>query len=236
MKKKYVICVLTMASAVLLTSCASQVPELSEIDNNKAAEYMAGEMLKNDADYAYALDYDRSILEATPTPAPTKVPVATPKPEENSVDPEGSAPGDIQGEAPAVQEVSGAEIFGIPGIELQYTSASVQDSYGKKYESIVAPKGKELLIVKFRIKNTGQDTQKINLFNQKLNYILSQGDKTTAPKYTSAAGDLQYLNTKISPGKSKQGVLLFEVDKDTQIEGSSLRIINEMKQTTITLS
>lgn len=236
MKKKYMVSMITVASAVLLTSCATQVPELSELDNNKAAEYMAGEILKCDADYAYALDYDRSILDATPTPAPTPKPVVTPKPVENSTDPEGAAPGDVQGDQPAVQEVSGAEIFGISGIEIQYTSSSVKKSYGKGYESIVAAKGKELLIVKFRIKNTGQDTQKINLFNQKLDYILSQGDKTISPKYTSAAGDLQYFKTKISPGKSKQGVLLFEVDKGTQIEGSSLRIINEMKQTTITLS
>ncbi len=236
MKKKYMISMITVASAVLLTSCASQVPELSELDNNKAAEYMAGEMLKYDEEYSYALDYDRSILDATPTPAPTPTPVVTPKPVQNSTDPEGAAPGDIQGDEPAVQEVSGAEIFGIPGIEVQYTSSSVQKTYGKGYESIVASKGKELLIVRFRIKNTGQDAQKINLFKRKLNYILSQGEKTITPEHSSAVGDLQYLETTISPGKSKQGVLLFEVDKDTQIEGSSLRIINEMKQTTITLS
>lgn len=236
MKKKYMIGIVMVASAALLTSCATQVPELSEFDNNKAAEYMAGEILKYDVDYAYALDYDRSILDATPTPAPTQAPVDTPKPKENSTNPEGAAPGDIQGDEPAVQEVSGAEILGISGIEVQYTSASVQKSYGKGYESIVAAKGKELLVVKFKIKNIGQDTQEIDLFNQKVNYILSQGDKTITPKHTSAAGDLQYLNTTISSGKSKQGVLLFEVDKGAQIEGSSLRIINEMKQTTITLS
>ncbi|MDE6568606.1 MAG: DUF4352 domain-containing protein [Lachnospiraceae bacterium] len=236
MKKKYIISMVTVASAVVLTSCASQVPELSELDNNKAAEYMAGEMLKYDEDYALALDYDRSILEATPTPAPTPKQVATPKPVENSKDPSSSAPGDIQGEEPAVQEVSGAEIFGISGIEIKYISASVRNSYGKGYESIVASKGKDLLIVKFRIKNTGQDTKKIDLFDQKLDYILSQGERTIKPEHTTAVGDLQYLKTEISPGKSKQGVLLFEVDKGAQIEGSSLRIINEMKQTTITLS
>lgn len=236
MKKKYMTSIIIAVSAVLLTSCASQVPELSELDNNKAAEYMAGEVLKHDLDYAYALDYDRSILDATPTPAPTPKPVATPKPVENNTDSNGGASGDIQESEPAVQEVSGAEILGIPGIEIQYVSTAVQDSYGKGYESIVASKGKEILSVKFRIKNTGQETQKINLFKQKLDYILSQGEKTIAPEHSSAEGDLLYLNTEISPGKSKQGILLFEVDKGTQIEGSSLRIINEMKQTTITLS
>lgn len=235
MKKKYLIGIMTVASSVLLTSCAAQVPELSKYDNDKAAEYMAGEMLKYDADYAYALEYDRSILKATPTPAPTKVPVATPKPVQNPANPEGSVTGDMQ-EAPAVQQVSGADILGIPGIEIQYVSASMKSSYGKEYESIVASKGKELLILKFQIKNTGQGAQEINLFNQKLDYTLSQGDQTKKPKQTTAEGDLQYLNRKMSSGKSIQGVLMFEVDQGTKIEGSSLQITNGMKQTTIALS
>lgn len=235
MKKKYLIGIVTVASSVLLTSCAAQVPELSKYDNDKAAEYMAGEMLKYDADYAYALEYDRSILKATPTPAPTKVPVATPKPVQNPANPEGSVTGDTQ-EAPAVQQVSGADILGVPGIEIQYVSASMKSSYGKEYESIVASKGKELLILKFQIKNTGQGAQEINLFDQKLDYTLSQGDQTKKPERTSAEGDLQYLNRKMPSGKSIQGVLMFEVDKGTKIEGSSLQITNGMKQTTITLS
>lgn len=236
MKKKYLIGIMTAASAVLLTSCATQVPELSKFDNDKAAEYIAGEMLKYDADYAYALEYDRSILEVTPTPAPTKAPVVTPKPDKSSENAEGSATGEAPEETPAVQEVSGADILGVPGIEIQYVSASVKSSYGGGYESIVASKGKELLIIKFRIKNTGQSTQKINLFDQKLDYLFLQGDQTKTPKRTSAEGELQYLNTKISSGKSKQGVLIFEVDKGTVIDGGSVRIINGMKQTTITLS
>ncbi|MDE6852098.1 MAG: DUF4352 domain-containing protein [Lachnospiraceae bacterium] len=232
---KCLIGIMTVASAVLLTSCAAQVPELSKFDNDKAAEYMAGEMLKYDADYAYALEYDRSVLEATPTPAPTQAPVVTPKPDQSSDNPEGSATGDTP-EEPAIQEVSGADILGIPGAEIQFVSASVKSSYGSKYESIVASKGKELLILKFQIKNTGQSAQEINLFDQKLDYTLSQGDQTKTPERTSAEGDLTYFKTKISSGKSKQGVLIFEVDQGSGIDGSSLHIINGMKQTTITLS
>lgn len=234
MKRRIIASIITAASAVLLTSCATQVPELSKFDNDKAAEYMAGEMLKYDAEYAYALDYDRSILQATPTPAPTKVPVATPEPKDSSDDPE-AAPGDSP-EEPIIQEVSSAEIFGISGLDVQFVSASVKDSYGKGYESIVASKGKELLIIKFRVKNTGQEALKVDLFKQKLDYTFTQGEQVRSPERTSAKGDLQYLKADLAPGKSKQGVLMFEVDKGTTIEGGTLQIINGMKQTTITLS
>lgn len=234
MKRRMIASIITVASAVLLTSCAAQVPELSKFDNDKAAEYMAGEMLKYDSEYTYALKYDRSILQATPTPAPTKVPVATPEPEQNSKNPE-AASGEATGE-PTVQEVSSAEIFGIPGLDIQYVSASVKKSYGKKYESIVASKGKELLIMKFRIRNTAQEEIAVNLFQQKLDYTFTQGEQVKSPNPTAAEGDLRYFKTSLASGKSKQGVLIFEVEKDTKIEGGSLQITNGMKQTTITLS
>lgn len=234
MKRRIIASIITAASAVFLTSCATQVPELSKFDNDKAAEYMAGEMLKYDADYAYALDYDRSILQATPTPAPTKVPVATPEPENSSDHPEG-APGDIP-EEPTIQEVSSAEIFGIPGLDIQFVSANVKASYGKGYESIVASKGKELLIIKFQVKNTGQEALAVNLFKQKLDYTFTQGEQVRSAERTAAKGDLQYLKTNLAPGKSKQGVLIFEVDKGTAVEGGTLQITNGMTQTTITLS
>lgn len=235
MRKKYLIGMLTMASAAFLTSCATQVPELSKLDNDKAAEYMAGEMLKYDKNYAYALDYDRSVLQTTPTPAPTKVPATpTPKPGDSQQDPvtEGGAPA---GEAPALQEVSLSEVFGIGGVDIRCTAASIKDSYGKGYESIVAPEGKKLLIVKFKITNTGAASQKLDLFKNKMNYTVVQGEQKNAPLRTSAAGDLQYFKTDIASGKSKQGILIFEVGQDTKAEESSLQITNGTKQATVAL-
>ena len=237
MKKKYLFSILTMTSAVLLTSCATQVPELSKFDNDKAAEYMAGEMLKYDTKYAYALDYDRSVLEVTPTPAPTKAPTVTPKPVSDPAQQDPSATGGAGGEeTPAMQEVSIAEVFGMSGIEITYVSTALKDSYGKGYESIVASKGKKLLIITFRIKNTGDAPQTLNLFGSDTDYVLYQGEQKKAPLRTSAAGDLQYFNAELSAGKSKQGCLMFEVDQNTKTEENSLQITNGTKQATITLS
>lgn len=237
MKRKYLIGMMAMVSAVLLTSCATQVPELSKLDNDKAAEYMAGEILKHDAGYAYALDYDRSVLNVTPTPAPTKAPVITPKPASGNSQQDPSEGGEITGEdTPAVQEVSLSEVFGINGIEIQYTSAAMKESYGKDYESIVASKGKQLVIIKFRIKNTGDASQTLALFQNKVDYALYQGEQKKTPMRTSAAGDLQYFESELAAGKSKQGILMFEVDQNTKIEESKLQITNGTKQATITLS
>ena len=75
MKKK--LCVLTMMMAAMLTGC-TDVPDLSNVDNSLAAQYVADALLRNDKNYDDSLDYDHSILQATPTPAPTPVPTPAP--------------------------------------------------------------------------------------------------------------------------------------------------------------
>ena len=73
MKKK--LGVLAVATVLCLTGCASG-PDLSDIQTNMEAEYMAGLLLKYDANNEDMLDYDRSILN--PTPSPTVAPTAKP--------------------------------------------------------------------------------------------------------------------------------------------------------------
>ena len=72
---------LIAAAAVMaftLTGCGS-VPDLDHVNRDMEAEYMAGALLKYDKNNDDMLDYDRSILRATPTPtpAPTSKPVQT---------------------------------------------------------------------------------------------------------------------------------------------------------------
>ncbi len=241
--KKKVFIIMTAVSAVLLTACGTSVPNLSKMDNNKAAEYMAGEILKNDEDYAFALDYDRDVLNPTPTPMPVKTPAPTPAPKEG-----GSSTGQGQNsgtdsdgtgsdgtEAPALEQVSVSDVFGINSVSIDVTSSSLKKSYGEDYESFVAPDGKKLLIVYFKLKNTAGADQKVNLMKDKPDYRLSAGGKTVAPSHSAAKGDLQYFSDKISAGKSKQGILMFEVDQDINLSESSLTITNGAKQATVSL-
>lgn len=248
--KKNILLIMTTAAAVVLTACGAKVPALSKLDNNKAAEYMAGEMLKNDEDYAYALDYDRSVLYATPTPAPTAVPTPSPKGEENkgngksgqsgqgggtSASGGGSGSGSSAEEAPEMQEVSLSDVYGLKNVTIEMTSSALQKSYGEGHESYVASSGKNLLIVYFKVKNTADADRKVNLSDHAAKYQLNIGDNTVSPLRSMARGDLQYFKSKISAGKSEQGILLFEVDKDASVNGSSLVVMNGMKQATVSL-
>lgn len=244
--KRNILILMTVAATVLLTSCGTQVPTLSKLDNNKAAEYMAGEMLKNDEDYAFAFDYDRSVLYATPTPAPTLTPVSIPQDKDNGKNGGTSANGQTGGtgtgsgsatgtEEVAMQEVSLSDVFGIKGLTIDVESSGLKKSYGNGYESFVAADGKKFLIVYFKIKNTADADRKVNLTKNESKYRLSIGGKTISPTQSVAAGDLQYFNNKISAGKSAQGILMFEVDKNATLDGSSLIVTNGTKRATVSL-
>lgn len=245
--KKSILILMTTTVAVFLTACGTKVPALSKMDNNKAAEYMAGEILKNDEDYAFALDYDRSVLYATPTPAPTSTPVPSPQGKDNSkinaknggtstAGQAGAAGSDSgTGEAPMMQEVSLSDVYGLQGITVNTVSSTLTKSYGKDYESFVAGDGKKLLIVYFKVKNTTDADRKVNLTKNAPKYQLSIEGKTVSPSRSMAQGDLQFFESKISAGKSEQGILMFEVDKDATVDGSSLMVMNGTKQATVSL-
>lgn len=239
--KKNILILMTTVSAVFLTACGTQMPALSKMDNNKAAEYMAGELLKHDEDYAFALEYDRSVLYATPTPAP--VPTPAPKTQDGgknggtSVAGRGGQSGSdsTTGEAPAMQEVSLSDVYGLNGITINQVSSSLQKSYGKGYESYVAGKGKNLLVVYFKVKNTTSAAQKVDLMKSAVRYQLNIGNTTVSAANSIARGDMLSFNSKIAAGKSEQGILMFEVDKDATVDGSSLMIMNGTKQATVSL-
>lgn len=235
MKKKGLMMIMTVAAMMVLSGCGTEVPNLSKLDNDKAAEYMAGAVLKYDSEYSYALQYDHSILNATPVPAPTANPTTTPEPAggDEISNQTGVAEG-TEGQS-EIQQVSLTDVYGIQGVELDYVSASMKKSYGKGYESIMASKGKKLLIIYFKIKNVSGDSQKVDLSKNTPDFALRQNDRSIPPLHTAAQGDLQYFSEKLASGKSEQGVLMFEVDENIKVEENCLVAIDGTKQATITL-
>lgn len=225
MKKK--LFVTAIVASMLVTGC-THVPELTKSDNNMAAEYMAGSLLKYDKEYEYALDYDRSILQATPEPTPTPVPVATP-----AVSPAGNG---AEATEEPIQNVSLSEIYGQSGVRVTQTSYSLKKSFGTDYSAVTAGEGKKLLIVYFQVKNTSEKMQEVNLMTAKLSYLLKSGEETLGkPLLTIAEGDLQYFDRKIKSGKSNQGVLVFEVDAAVNVQNTVIEADRDRKRAVISL-
>ncbi|RKI30865.1 DUF4352 domain-containing protein [bacterium 1xD8-6] len=234
MKKK--LCVLTMMMAAMLTGC-TDVPDLSNVDNSLAAQYVADALLRNDKNYDDSLDYDHSILQATPTPAPTPVP--TPAPSGGPDKDDGSSvPNGDGGSKPGdnLESVSVSDIYGISGINIKAGTYRVTSSYGSSVAVCTPKKGNKLVVVNFTVANTSKASKKVNLQKQKIQAeLLSGTTRLGAPMLSIVEGDLQYFNTTLNGGRKKQGVLVFEVDKSTKLKDVKVRFVKNGKEAVVSV-
>lgn len=210
------LCIIALSVAALLAGCSTDVPNLSKVDNNLAAQYVADALLRNDKHYDESLDYDHSILEPTPTPAPTAVP--TPEPASSSAPgTEGVGGQDNQSE-PTVTNVTLSQIYGISGVGIEQTTYQVKNSYGSGKFAVVTPReGKKLAVVYFTISNNTGKAKRVNLANADVSaQLYLNGESVGGSLNSIAEGDLKYFDEKIGAGKKKQGVLLFEIDKSAK--------------------
>ncbi|MCI5586588.1 MAG: hypothetical protein MR384_01655 [Lachnospiraceae bacterium] len=235
MRKKLI--ALALAVAISATGCG--VVDLSDENKNIIAEYMAGELLKYNKDYSGTIEYDRSVLEPTPTPEPTVAPnkpAATPKPLDQGDSQEPAVGESDDGTGETNTEVSLSELYGTNGIKVKHTTYTSGRSYGSDYSTIAANPGKKLIVVYFNIKNTSSKTTRLNLSDKSVTYELYKNDKSYGePLLTIAKGDMQYFNEKLKAGQNRQGVLIFETDSSFKAKGAVIKAVKGGKEADILL-
>lgn len=254
MRKK--LSVLALVMMVALTGCSTSVPDLSNVDNDIAAQYLADSLLQKDKNYEDSIEYDHSVLNPTPTPEPTAAPVeATLAPSGSSTGTNGDSASSNTGASTSGQSgvstnetsdnnaseqltsVSLSDIYGVPGIEMKGTSYSVKSSYGTDYAVCTPTKqGNKLVVVHFTISNTTGADQKVNLKKQNIQpNLIVNGEDAGKPLMTPLEGDLQYFNTTIKADKKKQGVLLFEIDKSVKVSDIKVQFTKGNNESTVSV-
>lgn len=231
MKKRFYAAVLSVA--VLMTGCSSG-PDLSRFNNDLEAEYIAGTLLKYNADYEGMLEYDRSILDVTPTPVPT--PTVTPASSQES---DGEIENSTEGKDDEIQQIAVAldDISPVEGISWSLETYEVKQSYGSRFATVEAGKGNQLLVVKFRLKNTNSKKKNVNFIDTKVSYVLEvDGQAVATPLQTLIDGDMQYFNDTIPAGKSREGVLIFKISKKQNLNNAVIRAIKENQSATVELN
>ncbi len=225
------LCAVTVVISILLTGCTS-VPDLSNLHNDMEAEYMAGILLKYSEGNDDMLDYDRSVLNPTPTPAPSR----TPAPEQSSTAPEkndgeSGDPGALQ-----TNYVDTKQLNPMEGIVISQESYEMKRSYGSSSIAVQAHKGKRLLVVKFRLKNTGSSQKKVNMQKSDMTYSLEIGENSLGgPLKTILENDLQYYHANLSAGKSSEAVLIFEIGESQKLENAFIYVSDKAKTSRISL-
>lgn len=219
------LCAAVLAAAIMLTGCTS-VPDLSRLNNDMEAEYIAGTLLKYDANYDKMLEYDRSVLNPTPIPSPTATPLSTAA--ASKMPSNASSQGSI---SQPEEYVSLDKISPAKGIQIKQESYELKKSYGSDYDNVSAKKGKQLFIVKFCIKNSSSTKKKVNMVGKKMSYSLEiNGNNIGQPMITILERDMQYFNTSIPAGKSREAILVFSVDVSQKISNTKL-YVSDGKQT-----
>jgi uncharacterized protein YceK len=221
-----------LAASLLVTGCSS-VPDLSDVHRNMEAEYMAGILLKYDKNNQDMLDYDRSILEPTATPVATKKPTASSAPASTDAADMG---GSTNTQESVTQSVDADAILSKGGVSIKQQQYQLKASYDSSYATITAHDGKKLFVVKFLVKNTSGDTKRVNMMKRQLTYSLEiDGVSAGSPLMTILENDLQYMDSKLGAKKSKEAVLVFEVDSSQKIQNAKLNITEGTKTAQLTL-
>ena len=242
--KKRICCIaaLTVTVSVALTGCAD-IPDLSDNDVEIISQYMAGAVLNSTDNYKYSFEYDQSVLMPTPKPTPTHMPTPTATPEAAGSTGGSGSSGGSSGSSGTLSangagngsdstiKVNFGEIYGISGINVKQTSYDVTKSLVTQYSSITADKGKKLIAVSFKIKNTSSKSRNVDLAGKEVTYSISiDGKSYGAPLLSIAEGDIQYFNSRIAAGKSKTGVLIFQVDLGTKIKDIVVKAVKGNKE------
>lgn len=145
--------------------------------------------------------------EASPVPTPTEIPDPMSK---------------------ATTEFS--KLFNMEEVEITFLGSKNLDSFeGSSYDfenskngsgatDISASSGKTLLFASFELKNTSDKPVVVNLLEQDITFMLDINlGKIYKPLSTVLENDLAFLVCEIKPGEAKQAVLVFETEKDLEI-------------------
>jgi hypothetical protein len=135
-----------------------------------------------------------------------------------------------EAESPTPSYSSLSDLIGQAGLELTYQSSGIYDSYPKEesdYFVLEPSVSDKLLVVGFSLSNTSGGEKSVDLSTAGIQYSLTVGEKSYRPLLTALPNDLRYLTMTLAAGEKQEVVVVFEVDKDTDLSASSLTLTKD---------
>lgn len=213
--------------ALLFTGCMKAYP-LTEEETDIVAEYMAGLLLAKDKNYSLSLlSYDEVKELSNQATTNTKEEPIEETDKDNVLDNES--------EINSLDKTNSlSEVIGNKNFEIQFTGYKLADTYPEdetnRVFSIDPRKGNQLLIVNFTLENLNNKDMTIDLSKEKIQYQLKiNGENIYKPLLVLLENNLQYINMKIAANSKIPTVLIFELEKDTDLSKISLLVSNNSK-------
>ena len=196
------------------------------------AEYMAGLLLKYDS------NYDKTLIDINDKAADVDDSTGTLTADRNDSDtsstsgktlPDKADKEDKKGDNVNTQQVSLSELIGLKEFDITYSGYEIAKFYPEKtdgtYFSVQADNGKQLLVVKFNIKNKSDKAKQINLSETEIKYHLDIAGKNYIPWITLLDNDMQYIDMTIKAGKATEAVLIYQISNDTDPSKESVKLV-----------
>lgn len=235
--------------AFLLTGCIQKY-ELTDKQEDAAAEYMAGLLLKSDSDYKGGLSSVSSKKEYEKLMDGEETSTADDQSEnDNSSSSSNTTSADTQSTVSGTEknstdtEIVSNEtlnnVIGKKDFEIWYKSNHLYDTYPEDTSntsfSLTSRSGNKLLVIAFSVKNLSNSKKRFDLSNSNISYKLDNNGTKLKPLLTLLENDLQYFDIDIQAGKSKEALLVFEVSKNDNTSKDKLIISNGSKTNAIEL-
>ncbi len=220
-----------------LTGCMKSYP-LTDQQSDIIAEYAAAIVLNNDKDYASSLTPMNVIMDNGNDAAD---PEDTQDADDhrdalsaNSTFNEGSnqtdgqaGSGVVTGEQ--VKQYTFSEVIGNLNYDIKYQGYELCDIYPEEtknpYFSLYPREGNQLLVVSFRAANISEKKSRLNLNDPSIVFRMIVDEKTSSkPLLSLLENDLQYMDVTLKAGESENGLLIFEVPKETDMSNIYLSI------------
>ena len=224
--------VLSSCLALMLSGCASAIPELTADEQNMVTQYMADLLLKYDANYqdslleeeelAIALEEQRAKEEAAKLEAEEQERLEQEKIEESKPD---EIETDVTPSYAAVDSM--ADASNLTGVEFDYLGYDIVSQYpdaaeGELVFAMTPTEGNELLIIRFQLSNvSGSDCE----IQTGTSYAVKINHGSYAPALTTLIeNDLSTIGTVLPVESGKEVVLISEVPAGTQIDSMILYV------------
>ena len=228
----------------LFCGCGVDFPSVSDEQITQVGEYAAITLLRYEAASRSRLLSEEEIREAEEKRAAWEA-MANGKEEESEEAPEKEPEHSWDGQADdsTVSEVQYDKLedfFILPeGVKLQYTGYQICGSYMEdesSFFSLEASAGKELLVIRFQLTNSGQQDQEIDFLKENSAYWVTLNQTyTRSPLTTLLMSDLSTFKGMIKGGSAQEAVLLVEIDEGMDISSMTLKCKNDLIRCTILL-
>lgn len=229
---------------VLLGGCGSELPDMTQEEEQVIGEYAAKLLLKYDANNRSRL-VSRELVRVWESDQAEEIVLPAPEPEKGGMEPVEDTPIVEIGQETAGITTGSIEAFYqmAEGVKVTFTGYEVCDSYSPdgdvgSFFTLDAENGNKLLVLKFDMENQTQTEQKIDMLSRsaKIQVSVNGGDSYKI-LMTMLMNDMTTYMGTISAGQKVSTVMLTEVDVDVteSISSLSLNLKNDSNTCTIQL-